>query len=644
MPGIAKLHLEDAFDDSPQTRSLIGVFEKDATTLRNYTAELHRCCMRIVNAQQELSAATHGLSAHLKAYHDLRFPLENDESILTDTLKQFTVYLDELSSVQQILATQLGGGMMYPVNRFLQADLDEIVRMSQMYHIVSNEHEQSLGRYMKLSKKKDVEKTRQDCSEDLYAMRKKFHQTALHYFSSLNSLQYKRKVSLLEPLIGYMHAQKGFFAMGHEAVSRCEIDDFLANIQASIQGVQAELTQETLKTVDQMEVIDKQTAHMYHAELPKDMPYVPPNTSLTQKAGYLFLRSKQALIASKWERCYFFIQGGNLMCQTRNEVAGSLILDLNEEGTVASPVESDDRRYCLQIVSPVVKKTVILQAENDRERDEWVATINNVMAEGGYVKEKPRQKKDVGTSKTRGQSNRTSPEKMKEAHRSVPVGAAAPSPAVPSTVADATFIPDAPIQFDMISPSDESLQLADVDGPQRRINPFDQSPEDIHKDTPADNVAFSRTFTVRFLGSMEVKTDRGEPLVLETIRQIMAARAIHNVFKMTESRLVVSSEAMRLIDPSNNSVRTTFQLEDISYWATHSENKRLFGFITRTPPSKEQGDMSTFACHVFECNASADEICHAISTATKLAFEALLAARQSRTQQQPTESVQEKSD
>ena len=38
------------------------------------------------------------------------------------------------------------------------------------------------------------------------------------------------------------------------------------------------------------------------------------------------------------------------------QVAGSLILDLNEEGTAASPVESDDRRHCLQIVSPVIKK------------------------------------------------------------------------------------------------------------------------------------------------------------------------------------------------------------------------------------------------------------------------------------------------
>ena len=42
----------------------------------------------------------------------------------------------------------------------------------------------------------------------------------------------------------------------------------------------------------------------------------------------------------------------------------------------------------------------------------------------------------------------------------------------------------------------------------RRINPFDQSGDDL-VDTPYDNAAFSQKFTVRFLGSMEVKKDRG---------------------------------------------------------------------------------------------------------------------------------------
>ena len=61
-------------------------------------------------------------------------------------------------------------------------------------------------------------------------------QTALHYFSSLNALQYKRKYSLIEPVLGYMHAQRAFFSMGKDAVAKDEIDDFLSNINASCQS------------------------------------------------------------------------------------------------------------------------------------------------------------------------------------------------------------------------------------------------------------------------------------------------------------------------------------------------------------------------------------------------------------------------
>ena len=61
--------------------------------------------------------------------------------------------------------------------------------------------------------------------------------------------------------------------------------------------------------------------------------------------------------------------------------------------------------------------------------------------------------------------------------------------------------------------------------------------------------------------------------MLETIRQIMAARAIHNVFKMTESHLVVSSEAMRWVTAALflmksdwlNTVRQTYIICEINY-------------------------------------------------------------------------------
>ena len=46
-----------------------------------------------------------------------------------------------------------------------------------------------------------------EVTEDVYTSRKKQHQTMMHYFCALNTLQYKKKIALLEPLFGYMQAQ-----------------------------------------------------------------------------------------------------------------------------------------------------------------------------------------------------------------------------------------------------------------------------------------------------------------------------------------------------------------------------------------------------------------------------------------------------
>lgn len=44
---------------------------------------------------------------------------------------------------------------------------------------------------------------------------------------------------------------------------------------------------------------------------------------------------------------------------------------------------------------------------------------------------------------------------------------------------------------------------------------------------------------------MEVRTAETADVIPETMRQILAARAIHNIFRMTESHLLVTCDCLK---------------------------------------------------------------------------------------------------
>lgn len=61
-------------------------------------------------------------------------------------------------------------------------------------------------------------------------------QTALHYYANMNALQYKRKIALLEPIMGYLHALRSTFSVGQETLNTPELEVFLTNIGSGVQG------------------------------------------------------------------------------------------------------------------------------------------------------------------------------------------------------------------------------------------------------------------------------------------------------------------------------------------------------------------------------------------------------------------------
>ncbi|KAF3856758.1 hypothetical protein F7725_017481 [Dissostichus mawsoni] len=549
MPGIEKLPIEETLEDSPQTRSLLGVFEEDTAAMSNYCSQLYQAMQRIYDAQNELSAATHLTSRLLKEYDKQRFPLGGDDEVMSSTLQQFAKVIDELSSCHAVLSTQLADAMMFPITQFKERDLKEILTLKEVFQISSDDHDVAMNRFSRLSKKRDNDKLRAEVVEDVYTSRKKQHQTMMHYFCSLNTLQYKKKTALLEPLLGYMQAQ----------------------METEV-GQMHETIQEMERSCDPL-----------YVPCEPDPAHSPVCRNLTRKQGYLHIRNKTGLVSSSWERQYFFTQGGNLMQQGRGEVAGGLVTDLDNCSVMA--VDCDDRRFCFQVTSFDGKKVVTLQSESRRDCDEELAARVNQSALEAVTPSPSFQQ--------RHESMRPSSSVGSEL-----------SPALSVLSLDALVAPETPIQFDIISPVTEenSGQSKTAAQSGRRSNPFGESGDSTSEDS--EDSILHQLFIVRFLGSMEVKTPESVDIISETMRQILAARAIHNIFRMTESHLLVTCDCLKLIDPQTQVTRLR-------------DNKRLFGLVLQ--PAGEPGD-SRAVCYIFESNNDGEKICDSVGLAKQIAF------------------------
>uniref|UniRef100_A0A8C7IIL7 DCC-interacting protein 13-alpha n=1 Tax=Oncorhynchus kisutch TaxID=8019 RepID=A0A8C7IIL7_ONCKI len=638
MPGIDTLPIEETFEDSPQTRSLLGVFEEDAAAISNYSQKLFQAMNRIYDAQNELSAATHLTSKLLKEYEKQRFPLCSDDEVMSSTLQHFAKVIDELSSCHAVLSTQLADAMMFPITQFKERDLRAHVVIVITTHdmFLSTDHDMAINRYSRLSKRRDNEKVKGEVMEDVYTSRKKQHQTMMHYFTALNTLQYKKKIAILEPLLGYMQAQISFFKLGSENLTQ-QWEDFLTNIGTSVQKdlekigyVRREMDGEVDIMQQTIQDLEQASDLLYMPD--PDPSQVPVNRNLTRKAGYLYRRNKTSLVSSSWERQYFFTQGGNLMGQARGHVAGGLVMDIDNCSVMA--VDCEDRRFCFQITSfdDMEFAHLLITLSCASLLLQWIATINNI-SKRIYLSENPEEiAARVNQSaleavtpspsfQQRHESMRPTTQGRSRAARTSSVssvGSETASPALSVLSLDALVAPDTPIQFDIISPvSEEYAGQAKAAGQGRRTNPFGES-----GDTPpeeSEDSILHQLFIVRFLGSMEVKNADSSDVIYETMRQILASRAIHNIFRMTESHLLVTCDCLKLIDPQTQVTRLRFPLSSVVVCSSHQENKRLFGFVLQTAEGRVDGRPVT-VCYIFESNNDGEKICDSVGLAKQIAF------------------------
>uniref|UniRef100_A0A8C4HGX3 DCC-interacting protein 13-beta n=1 Tax=Dicentrarchus labrax TaxID=13489 RepID=A0A8C4HGX3_DICLA len=569
------------------TRSLLSVFEEDAGMLTNYTNQLLQSLQRVFGAQSEMGLATEQLSQQLLDYEKKNFALgKGDEEVIT-TLQNFAKTVGELNSLHSELANQMADSMVFPLIQFREKDLTGRATHIQLIIIAA------MVKYSRLPKKKENEKLKSDLVKEVAYTRRKQHQASLQYYCALNALQYRKRVAMLEPMLGYTQAQISFFKKGIELVSK-KMDSFLSSVSNMTQNIQAQLDVEA----EAMRGSQRELLSVEDTVYMPDKDTEPVNRTLIQKAGYLNIRNKTGLVTTAWDRLYFFTQGGNLMCQPRGAVAGGMVLDLDNSSVMA--VECEDRRYCFQITSPSGKTSMILQAESKREYEEWICTVNNISRQI-YLTDNP-EAVAIRLNQTAIQAVTpiTSFEKRPEGSPNPDRSGATPEP-------EDLIAPGTPIQFDIMLPASEFQDQNRAGG--RRTNPFGETDDDYS--------LLQQVFAVRFLGSMAVRCGNNQEVIYEAMRQVLAARAIHNIFRTTESHLMVTSSSLRLIDPQTQVTRISFQLGEVCQFAAHQENGRLMGFVVEGrdwSDGDEEGEPS-FSTFVFESNTEGEKICYTVSLA-----------------------------
>lgn len=161
---------------------------------------------------------------------------------------------------------------------------------------------------------------------------------------------------------------------------------------------------------------------------------------------------------------------------------------------------------------------------------------------------------------------------------------------------------------------------------------LDLGPMVQNQDNSDSNLDQGESFKVRFLGSMDVKSDKGNEYITETVRKVILARADQNIFNLSEFEMVINPKFVSLYKISQSGEDKTsklnniddlpsakFKLDNIGYWAWFPDNERLFGIIV-----KDRAQTLKLSCHVFESDISSKTICDTITKATQDAFRELV--------------------
>lgn len=137
--------------------------------------------------------------------------------LIETSLSKCAELMQEVSSWQHILCTQLTDGVLHPLTQQLNA-FSQLQQLKEKHLQCNQSLESAMGSFLKI-KKKDSESEKQQAVLHLTDSRRNFHQCSVLYYNELNLHQAGRQLSFLTPLLALVAAHQCFHSLAHAALN-----------------------------------------------------------------------------------------------------------------------------------------------------------------------------------------------------------------------------------------------------------------------------------------------------------------------------------------------------------------------------------------------------------------------------------------
>ncbi|KAJ1970258.1 hypothetical protein IWQ62_000086 [Dispira parvispora] len=364
--------------DTPAYRTQLAEHEEFVTRYENVIRNITRVSRSAADLSNDLSNKYNTFTGEVETFVRRSF---TDSAPIVNTLDKFCVTLREVERNRAMQAAQLVNVFVKPLEDFAKNELAPIKESKRRFEKAGDDYEYTLSKMMA---KRPHDPTIADGERDTRESRHSFMDKSMDYAITLDEATTVKRLEFIEYILAFMFTQYAFFHQGYEMLK--DMEPLMRELTESLHEMRKSQTQEINDALEEKSRFTQ--ALVKHPDTPAFFEPVPePKVFLDkrkplipiQKAGYLFLRTNYALMAT-WNRRYFELENDVLVHWDRHREKDTDTIQLHV--ATVKPSTTMERRFCFDIISPT--KTYVLQAESEKDMKDWITCIQCAIEQSYY--------------------------------------------------------------------------------------------------------------------------------------------------------------------------------------------------------------------------------------------------------------------